>query len=131
MSSKEEFTKIILAEKPDIHLTFEQALKTWWMNIRKDGGFRLTDPGDIAFRSADFEFFDFDFMLKNSNVTLSWNQYILELNKKLPCPYYINVKSTEAKKMPFIRIYDSRVAMLINLYGSVDRYIQLSKERKR
>lgn len=131
MSSKEHFTKIILAEKPDIHLTLEQALKSWWVNIRKDGGFRLTDAGALAFDITDFEYFDFDFMIKNSNVTLSWSQYMLELNNKMPCPYYINIKTIDGKKSPYIRVYDSRIAMLINLYGSVDRYIQLSKERKR
>lgn len=131
MSSKETLTKIILAEKPDIPLNYEQALKTWWMNIRKDGGLRLTDQGDVALRKVDFEYFDFDFTLTNSNVALSWNQFVLELNKKMPCPYYINVTPREGKKMPFIRVFDSRVAMLINLYGSVDRYIELSKARKR
>lgn len=129
MSDKEKLSKIVLSELPDTQLTLEHAVKAWWINFRKQGGLRLTDAGDLAFRKAEFEYFDLDFYMTGENK--SWQQYMLELDKKMPCPYYINVKSNEGKKMPFIRIYDSRIAMLINLYGSVDRYIQSVKVRNR
>jgi hypothetical protein len=130
MTEKEKLTKIVLEQLPDISFSLDHAIKAWWVNLLKNGGLRLSDAGDLAFRKAEFEYFDFDFFMPNS-VNVSWNQYMLDLNKKMTCPYYINVKSDENKKMPFIRIYDSRIAMLINLYGGVDRYIQSVKVRNR
>lgn len=129
MSEKEKLSRLVLAELHDSQLTLDHALKGWWMNFRKNGGLRLTDAGDTAFRNADFEYFDLDFYMSGENK--SWHQYMLELDKKMPCPYYINVKTHEDRKKPFIRIYDSRIAMLINLYGNIDRYIQSAKVRNR
>ena len=128
MTKKEELSKIVLAELPHTQLTLDHAMKAWWVNLLKHGGLRLTDAGDLAFRTAEFEYFDFEF--KTTNV--AWSQYMLDLNNKMACPYYINVRTTpEGRKEPFIRVYDSRIAMLINLYGNITRYIQSVKVRNR
>jgi hypothetical protein len=34
---------------PDLGVTVKQAMHTWWFNIRKNGGMRLTGPGYMVF----------------------------------------------------------------------------------
>ena len=128
LSYKEQVTQNVINELGDDNIhTFEQAIKTWWMVPRRDSGLRLTNVGDLSFRLAKMEYFNFDFMFKEP---MSWNSFILALNKKIMCPYYIAVNKNEGGvKTPFIRLYDSKIAMLVGLYGSLYEYLESIKER--
>lgn len=107
--------------------TQEEAMKKWWMVQRPDGGLRLTDIGDLSFRYAKIEFYNYDFVIDSSGG--GWHSYLLELNKKLKCPYYIGVNKVEDSKKPFIRLYDSKIAMLVSLYGNISEYLKSVKVR--
>ena len=95
--------------------------------MRNETGLRLTDMGDLSFRFADIEFYDYDFIINSSN---GWHNYLLELNRKLKCPYYIGVNKIKDSKQPYIRLYDSKIAMMVGLYGSISDYIKSVKVRQ-
>jgi len=125
---KEQVTKNVILELGDDSVwTFEEALKKWWMVPRSDRGLRLTEAGDLAFRYAKIEFFNFGFTIVE---TSNWHSFILELNKKIRCPYYIGVnKNDGGSRSPYIRLYDSKIALLINLYGNINEYLDSIKVR--
>jgi len=98
----------------DLQVTFEQAMKEWWVNIREDGGMRLTEMGYIAFNVMDLERWEYDL---HDHKPLRPSLF-LALDQKLTCPYYIGIK-----KNPKLILFGSKEAMLLNLYGNLDQYI--------
>lgn len=127
LSYKELVTEKIIKELNDETLwQFDDAMKKWWMVPRLDGGLRLTDVGDLAFRYAKIEYYNYDFAII-TNSGGGWHTYLLELNKKLKCPYYIGVNKVEDSKKPFIRLYDSKIAMMVSLYGNISDYLKSVK----
>jgi hypothetical protein len=128
---KQRIVKAILEQLPeDKKILFENAMKVWWLNIRNDGGLRLSDVGVRAFIDADIEFFTFPFdPTRVIDLDTSFTTFMLDLNSKLPCPYYIGVESKN--KNPYIKIFDSKVAMMINLYGDIHDYLKNAKKRNK
>jgi hypothetical protein len=97
------------------------ALSTWWKNIRSDGGLGLTDVGIKAFDYADINYNEFEC----SELYQSYTK--LKLDRYLLCPYAEIYK----KGTLYLRIYDDRISILINLHGNVAKYIDsLSVKRK-
>jgi len=120
-------TEAVLKQTPDNQWTIDQAMSKWWMTMRNESGMRLTDMGDLAFRFAQIEYYNYDFSIK---IDSGWHAFILDLNKKIKCPYYIGVNKTKEHKQPFIRFYDSKVAMMVGLYGDLNSYLKSIKVRK-
>ena len=92
--SKEELTQTLIEQLPEeLRPSLIQAMNSWWFNIRKTGGFRLTDHGYfiiskcIKIREYDFPLLDFKLSPKNLSV----------LDRKLKFPYYIKTLTTEKK----------------------------------
>jgi hypothetical protein len=54
----------------------------------------------------------------------------MELNKKIKCPYYIGVSQKEKTKSFYIRIFDSKIAMMLGLYGNLQDYLASVKVRR-
>ena len=55
----------------------------------------------------------------------------MELNKKIKCPFFLGVNKIEGKKkQPYMRLYDSKIAMMIELYGNIVSYLDSVKVRK-
>lgn len=97
-----------------------------WFMTGNQKGLRLTSTGDKAFVSAGIEFFDMDFMELRAG---SWYKTLMELNDKITCPYYLGVgvqkeKVGKGKHHPFIRLYDSKIAMMVGLYGNMKEYLE-------
>lgn len=129
-SLKHKITETVLAEIPKSHriyheLPIEDVIFKWWFTGRQDG-LRLTDEGLTAFQLADITFYDYDFMQDGQ----SYHSFILELNKKIQCPYYLGVNKKDKSKSFYIRLYDSRVAMMLGLYGNLKEYLQSIKVRQ-
>jgi hypothetical protein len=122
---KETITKVVLEHCDQTIWNFEKAIKSWWYNPRKDGGLRLTQVGDLEFRYADLENHTHNFNTKK--ISKSYYQFVLELDKKMKCPYYMDIDAKT--KTPFIRLYDSRISMMLNLYGDIDSYLNSIKGR--
>ena len=117
---KEKITQSVLEQLNDDLITFEHAMKSWWQNPMRDRAMRLTQIGDLQFRHAGLEFHDHSISTKNQ----SYYQFMMELSKKIKCPYYIDVAPSEKGHKPFIRIYDDRISMMLNLYGDLDSYLK-------
>ena len=128
---KETITEVVLAQLPDSLIqeknsSVDKLLFKWWMTGRQDG-LRLTDVGDLAFRTAEIEFYQYELKIQPET---QYHAYILELNKKIKCPYYMGVNKDGKKSKPFIRFYDSKIAMMVSLYGNVNEYLDSIKVRK-
>lgn len=113
---KDKITKKILSII-ETKIDYNTARKTWWKNIRSSGGLRLTDSGFSAFVHANIEFWEFEY---NSIIT---TKVLLMLDKKLKTPFFM--KSPFSLKKNLIIIFDSRIASIITLYGSIDKYLEI------
>jgi hypothetical protein len=119
---KEFYTQLVLNNLEGNIWTLEEAVKKWWFSSSPNTLFRLTQVGDLEFRHADLEYVDHTITpMKQA----SYYSFIADLNKKIKTPYYIDIN--QADKKPYIRIYDSRVSMMINLYGDLFTYLKHTK----
>ena len=118
ITDKQEITKKILSVLDYVDINdFDTAMKTWWVNIRNNGGLSLTTVGDHMFTLANIDYHDIstDKSYINGNI-----KYLLMLDRKMPCPYYLH----HINKKIFVRIYDSRVVLLITLQGGIERFLK-------
>jgi hypothetical protein len=129
-SHKLIITEAVLAELPNnqqVDSTADGLMMRIWMSGRQDG-LRLTEYGDFIFRMAEIEYYQSDFKLREGT---SEHAYVMEINKKIKCPFYLGVNKIEGKKkQPYIRLYDSKIAMMIELYGDIVSYLDSIKVRK-
>ena len=96
---------------------YSYAMKHWWRNLRSCGGLNLTEVGDTKFLEAELEYWDFD--LPAGFGTSEAIKYNFFLDRKMPCPYIL----TATKKQYIFRVYDSRMAVTIGLWGGVDKLL--------
>ena len=129
-SLKQIITEAVLAELPSNHNVDSSAdslMVRIWASGRQDG-LRLTEYGDFLFRMAEIEYYQCDFKLREGS---SEHAYVMEINKKIKCPFYLGVNKFEGKKkQPYMRLYDSKIAMMIELYGDIVSYLDSIKVRK-
>jgi len=129
-SVKQLITEAVLAEIPKSHrlyheLPIEDVIFKWYFTGRQDG-LRLTDAGLTAFQLADIAFYDYEFKQDGE----SYHKFVLDLNKKIKCPYYLGVNKKDSSKSLYIRLYDSKVAMMLGLYGNLQEYLKSVKVNK-
>ena len=129
-SLKEVITEAVLAEIPKSHriyheLPLDQIIFKWWFTGRQEG-LRLTDEGVTTLHLADIEFYDYEFKQDGQ----SYHSFILELNKKIKCPYYLGVNKKDKTKSFYIRLYDSKIAMMLGLYGNLQEYLTATKVKR-
>lgn len=96
-------------------VSVEQAMRTWYYNIRAQGGLRLTELGYQTLIKLDLE--QWTVPVADPKTTLS-KRLLLELDRKLQYPYYIDYR----KKM--LVFFSSREAMLATLYGDVAQFLR-------
>ena len=129
-SYKEIITEAVVGQLPAINnfTTVEEAMKKWWFTGTSSDVLRLSEIGDMNFRMAQIEFYQYEFTPKAED---TYHSYMIDLGKKMRCPYYLGVNKVEGKKSkPYIRLYDSKIAMMISLYGNLDSYLKSVKVRK-
>jgi hypothetical protein len=98
----------------------DQAMKTWWVNIRRDGGMRLTDLGyEIMHDVLKLESWRLD--LADEPRQIFTKRLILDLDRKLVWPYYIEVNVR--KRIRHIVFFGSREAMMATMYGDLERWL--------
>lgn len=132
--TKIKITEAVVNELPEASRKdiddVDKILSRWWATGRQEG-LRLTEFGDLNFRMAEIEFYDFDLEKDiKQNPTIEWNSFLLECNRKIKCPYYLGVNKVNNNKTIYIRFYDSKIAMMVELYGSIKDYLNSVKERK-
>ena len=129
-SIKELITGAVVKQMPDgwTDWTTEEAMKKWWQTGSRGDSLRLTEIGDVAFRLGEIEFYEYEFTAK---IEGSYHNYILDLSRKIKCPYYLGVTKSEGKKnRPHIRLYDSKIAIMVSFYGNIDSYLKSLKVRR-
>ena len=121
---KRVITAAVLEQLPVQFATIDQVIAKWWMTNRQSG-LRLTDTGDQAFRLASIEFFSCPLGPTDPG---GYYLFLIEVNRKVKCPYFLGVTKVEGKNEPYIRIYDSKIAMLIGIYGNLRSYLESISE---
>lgn len=114
MATKHEITQRLVELLPETaQIPVDQALKTWYMNLRKDGGLRLTDRGYQVLTMLDIESWPVDIDGKHID-----KRGLLALDRKITFPYYINTKKQQ------LIMFSSREAMLATLYGNLKKFLE-------
>lgn len=125
-SLKETITEAVRQQLPPDTTPLEKIIAEWWFT-RSGESLRLSALGDLSFRHAEIEFFDLPLQVSQDH----WNRFILDCGKKLKCPFFIGVNKNISKKPePYIRLYDSKIAVLISLYGDIHSYLDSIKVKK-
>ena len=102
---------------PDSGITVKRAMHTWWFNIRKNGGMRLTGPGYTTF-TEQLDLARYEWPIQDP---LAFNQHvILDLDRKMQMPYYISATKGIPKKIVF---FGSQEAVMVNLYGDLQKFL--------
>lgn len=129
MSNKELITKAVLENLPQRHpwqqFSFDKILLTWWSSLRESQSLRLTEQGVMAFELADIAYYDYPLDKETVN-TYKKSLYTVSLGKKIKCPFYIGYKNGRPKTA-YIRLYDSKIAMMVSLYGNFHDYFEALK----
>lgn len=115
MLSKLDYTRQILKQLPaDKQPTEDDALSSWWQDIRPDGGLRLSAEGCVVFKRLGITSYEFEVPPS----TPARANTLLILSNKLTCPYYIVLG-----KKPKLVLFGSKEATLYSLYGDINRFI--------
>jgi hypothetical protein len=123
---KLDIVQRLLADIPVQYKESEsQAMITWWANIRRDGGFRLTQHGYaimhdvLKLESWVLDLSDGnDIQSSRSRIT---KKIILDLDRKLEWPYYLDFNAR--KKRRRIVFFGSREAMMAAMYGDLEQWL--------
>jgi hypothetical protein len=101
----------------DLGITVKYAMHTWWFNLRKTGGMRLTSPGYQVFKEQ-LDLTHYEFAIDDP--TEFTQHLILDLDRKMQMPYYIHAVKGIPKKIIF---FGSREAVMVNLYGNLKKFL--------
>jgi len=104
--------------------TVDQAMITWWANIRRDGGMRLTHHGyQIMHDVLKMESWELVLPENESGAFRSrvTKKTILDLDRKLQWPYYLDFDAR--KKRRRIIFFGSREAMMATMYGDLEKWL--------
>jgi hypothetical protein len=133
MKTKRDLTQVLIdileIDQSQPKNTINDLLFKWWATGRSGSGLRLTEDGMTAFSQAEIEYYDFPVFSNGKYKDIKkedLKKFTLNLGKKLKCPWYIGLKNQQPKSA-YIRIYDSKIAMMITLYGSFLEYIESAK----
>lgn len=114
MLNKFVLTQELVHHYPDAP-SVDEAMRSWWQNIRPDGGLRLTDQGYHVFDNH-LELDSYTFELPPKLLT---PRNLLALDRQMTCPYYLVNKRKHNK----IIMFGSREAMMATLHGDMQRFI--------
>ena len=123
-NKKDLITSVIYNNLPESStsksLSLAKCQSVWWATRRTTDCLRLSDEGEQAFFNAEIEFYEFPLTKMDKQ---TYPQFIRKVSKVLDCPYYIGFKNKQYKSA-YIKVYDSKVAMMITLYGNFKDYLE-------
>lgn len=115
-NQKTKITQSIINLMPeDGRVPLDEAMHTWYQNIRSTGGMRLTSVGYKLLESLAIEHWQVSLKDLKDYMTKS---LLLELDRKITYPYYIDYKK---RKVIF---FSSKEAMLATLYGDLAQFLK-------
>ena len=126
LNRKLDIVQRLLVDIPDaLREPEDRAMKTWWANIRPQGGLRLTQHGyHIMHEVLELESWQMDLSgtdpshPSRSRIT---KKIILDLDRKMAWPYYLDFNAR--KKRRRIVFFGSREAMMAAMYGDLNRWL--------
>ena len=96
-------------------ITIEQAMVTWWFNLRDEGGLRLTNTGyQTLKKSIKLQTWRFELTMPRANKN---KRLILALDRKLKWPYYLEKN--------WIDFFNSKEAMMASMYPDLEKFLDL------
>ena len=118
MRDKRKLTEELIALLPDEQrVSVDSALPSWWVNLRRNGGMRLTSTGYHAL-AEDLELEHYSYSINDPH---GFNkQLILKLDRKMQMPYYIHAVKGIPKKIMF---FGGKEAVMVNLYGNLPQFL--------
>jgi hypothetical protein len=111
VAHRREVTQAVIDLLPGT-VDLDEAMRTWYYNLRSSGGFRLTQAGYQALCSAAVNSWSIDIKFRDFT-----KPALLALDRRLRWPYYID---TRQKKLV---LFSSRDAMMATLYGDIKLWI--------
>lgn len=126
--NKKTITEIVVQElpvdHPDKSISIDKLYLKYWYTGRNSDVLRLTQYGYEAFKDAGIQKYSYAFNIESLMTKLNKSkgyQVTMQVGKILKCPWYISKKD---QKTLVLDIFDSKIAMMINLYGSVEDYFK-------
>lgn len=118
MRDKKKLTAELINLLPEEDRTsLSSTMHSWWFNIRRNGGMRLTALGhDALVKQLDLEHYSY----KIDNPLLFNQHTILKLDRKMQMPYYIRAVKGIPKEIIF---FGSKEAVMVNLYGNLQQFL--------
>ena len=115
--NKHQIVQHVLSLVPETHRISEvEAFKTWYKNIRKSGGLRLSMVGYQTFQTVGIQSWPVD--LKDIKRYTLTPPMLLELDRKMQYPYFIDYKNQR------LIMFSSRDAMMATLYGDLAAWLK-------
>jgi hypothetical protein len=114
--NRDEYLAQLINNKVPIDLQGKIDSSEWWW-VPIEDNWRLTWLGYASFVDLGVESWQFEF---NSQKLQLPPWVYLKLSRNLKVPYYI----VDNKKHNLLVIFDSREAVAIKLFGSLDRWLQ-------
>lgn len=103
---------------PEFRPSLENAMLSWWRNIRKTGGLGLSDTGhEWLVQELNLPHWRY-VALHQDGASMSLRRQ-LTLDRHCPCVYWFRSNSRQAELV----LFDSREAVTYQLYGNLDRYL--------
>lgn len=97
-------------------IPFQDAMDTWWMNLRDRGGLRLSEPGFAYLESKKIQHYDFDIdtdLAKTPGILLLFDQ-------KIDCAYYLSLD----RKGSSLSLFGEKPAIMASLYGNMGSFLE-------
>lgn len=102
-----------VVERLPTPIDLTEAEQTWFCDVRKQGGWRLTAKGFHALQTAKLDYWQIPFDIKQIN-----KKVVLEMHRKITWPYYLSAKP------PSLILFHSNDAVMASLYGNVIAWVQ-------
>lgn len=111
--SRNEYLQQLLSKVP-VELRHDIDTREWWW-VPLEDNWRLTWLGYASLTDLSAESWEFDFDRRSIEPWI-----YLKLSRNLQVPYYI----VDNKKHNRLVVFDSREAVAINLFGSLERWLR-------
>lgn len=93
----------------------DDAMRTWWMNVRNSGGLRLSKLGYKTFCET-LEINSYEYEIDPKVLT---PRNLILLDRYLTCPYYLKLSRKDNRLI----LFGSQQAMMAALYGDIKKFI--------
>lgn len=115
---KHNLTQRLIELLPEVdRVSLNAALASWWFNIRRTGGMRLTSVGyTVLVNRLDLEHYGYTI----ADPLIFNKRLMLKLDRKMQMPYYIHAVKGIPKRVDF---FGSKEAVMVNLYGNLEQFV--------